>query len=114
LVFKEGQPLLLSWKVEGEDIHFGIPPYGNDLGPTNSLKLTANKSLHEIQLIVTDDFGSKPKRKGFSIEVETPPPSPSPSPSPSLSPLRPNNPINKLQQLIKPRGRFEPFPANGN
>lgn len=92
-VFKEGKPLNLSWKVEGEDINVELSPYGN-VATTGSQKLIANQALpSEIKLIVTDKFGKK-ETKGFSVKVETPPPPPSPfllpfpSPSPSPSPFR--------------------------
>jgi hypothetical protein len=85
-VFKEGKPLTLSWKVEGEGINVELSPYGN-VATTGSQKLIANQALPpEIQLRVTDKFG-KTETKGFSVKVETPPPRPSPSPSPSPSPF---------------------------
>ena len=93
-VFKEGTPLTLSWKVEGEDISVELSPYGN-LPTTYSQKLIANQALPpEIQLIVTDKFGKK-QTKGFSVKVETPPPPPSPSPflqPPLLQRLLPKKP----------------------
>lgn len=101
-VFKEGQTLILSWKVEGEDIDVQLSPYG-DVATIGSQKLIANQAIPpQIQLIVTDKSHNQ-KTKGFSIKVETPPPPPSPSP---------NNPIHKLQ-LIKPRGKSE-LPRDGN
>lgn len=76
-VFKEGKPLTLSWKVEGEDIDVELSPYGN-VATTGSQKLITNQALPpEIQLIVTDKFGKK-ETKGFSVKVVTPPPPPSP------------------------------------
>lgn len=95
--------------LQGEVINVELSPYGN-VATTGSQKLIANQALPPaIELIVTDKFGNKQTKK-FSVKVEIPPP----SPSPSLSPLSPKNPIHKLQQLVKPRGRSEPFPVDGN
>lgn len=96
IVLKDGAPLTLSWKVEGEDINVELSTSGN-VDRSGSQKLKANQALpSRIEIIVTDKFGNK-ATKGFSIKVETPPPllqippsSPSPLPSlhvPRLAPL---------------------------
>lgn len=73
IVLKDGQPLTLSWKVEGEDINVELSTSGN-VDRSGSQKLKANQALpSRIEIIVTDKFGNK-ATKGFSIKVETPPP----------------------------------------
>jgi len=97
LVFKDGESLILSWKVEGEDLNVELSPYGN-VATTGSQKLIANQAFPpEIELKVTDKFGNK-ETKGFSVKVETPPPPP--SLSPFLSPI-PNEPTLRLPATQK-------------
>ncbi len=106
IVIKDGQPLTLSWKVEGEDINIELSPFGN-VPLSGSQKLKANQALpSRIEIIVTDKSGNK-ATKGFSIKVETPPqpalqvPQSAPSPASPLPPsARP--PLLHLPPL-KPR-----------
>ena len=88
IVLQEGQPVTLSWKVEGEDINVELSTSGN-VNPSGSQKLIANLALpSRIEIIVTDKFGNK-ATKAFSTKVEIPP-SPSPqfpqSPPPPVAP----------------------------
>lgn len=85
IVLKDGEPVALSWKVEGEEINVELSTFGN-VNPSGSQKLTANLALpSKIEIIVTDKFGKK-ATKGFSVKVET-----LPSPSSQVTPSTPNN-----------------------
>jgi hypothetical protein len=86
IVLKDGEPVTLSWKVEGEDINVELSTSGN-VGPSGSQQLKANLALEpRIELIVTDKFDRR-ATKAFLIKVVTPPP-PSPQvPQSTPSPL---------------------------
>lgn len=71
-VLKDGEPVNLSWHVEGENVNVILEPYGNVL-PKGSTKLIANQAFpHQIELVVTDKFSQQPLRQGISIKVEIP------------------------------------------
>lgn len=103
IVIQNGKPVILSWKVEGEDINVELSPFGKRES-SGSEKLTANQALPlAIQLIVSDKFGNKDSR-GFSVKVESPPPPPSPSiPSPPIpSPKSPFSQPPFSQPPVRP------------
>lgn len=88
IVLQDGEPVTLSWKVEGEEINVEISTFGN-VDPSGSRTLTANLALpSKIELIVSNEFGHR-ATKAFSIKVETPPPASSellPSTPPPTAP----------------------------
>ena len=104
IVLKDGVPVTLSWKVEGEDIDVELSPFGK-VNLSGSKQLTANQALPStIELRATDKFGNKDSR-GFSIKVESPPPPPSPLPPPQFLPVQPNNPRPPQFLPAKPNNR---------
>ncbi|MBW4501584.1 MAG: hypothetical protein KME57_18985 [Scytonema hyalinum WJT4-NPBG1] len=97
-VFKEGEPMILEWKVEGEPgTVVELYPFGTLFQPQDTKKLIANQGLQSpLELKVTDRFGSQPVKKGFSFQVTKP--EPTPTPNNTLVPIpNPNN------SLVPPR-----------
>ncbi|MBW4448488.1 MAG: hypothetical protein KME38_16890 [Spirirestis rafaelensis WJT71-NPBG6] len=89
IVVEEGQPVILKWKVVGEDINVQISNLGN-VKPEDSRPLIANQALpSQIEIIVTDKFNQPPLRKGFFIKVQ-----PVPTPNNNIAPS--NVPDNSL------------------
>ncbi len=89
IVLSEGQPVILKWKVVGEDINVQISNLGN-VKPEDSKPLIANQALpSQIEIIVTDKFNQPTLRKGFFIKVE-----PVPTPNNNIAPS--NFPDNSL------------------
>ena len=88
IVVEEGQPVILKWKVIGEDINVQISPFGN-VKPEGSLSLTAQALPSQIEIIVTDKFNQPTQRKGFFIKVQ-----PVPTPNNNIAPS--NVPDNSL------------------
>ncbi|MHC5730977.1 MAG: hypothetical protein ACYTXY_44140, partial [Nostoc sp.] len=89
IVVEEGQPVILKWKVVGEDINVQISNLGN-VKSEDSRSLIANQALpSQIEIIVTDKFNQSPLRKGFFIKVQ-----PVPTPNNNIAPS--NVPDNSL------------------
>jgi hypothetical protein len=89
IVLQPNEPVVLQWKVQGEDISVQLTPFGT-VDPSGSLKLVANEALPTtIQLTATDKFGHSDS-KGFSVKVSTPtPPVPNSLSSPNFVPSVP-------------------------
>ncbi|AKG21656.1 COG1470 family protein [Calothrix sp. 336/3] len=68
-VLNNGQQVILSWQVEGDDVNVELSPYGS-VEKTGSKVLTANQALpSQITLTVADKYGQSPVKKGFSLTV---------------------------------------------
>lgn len=83
-VFKEGEPMIIEWKVEGDQgTRVELSPFGT-VELEGKKPLTANQGLQSpIELIVSDPFGSPTVKKGFSFQVTKPEPPPTPLLTPS-------------------------------
>lgn len=89
-VLNEGKTVILTWKVEGENIEVKLLPYGDILPLVGSKKLDVIKNFPSpLTLQVTDKSGKQQaQQKAFAITVKEIQPTPSP-----FSPLNPTFPV---------------------
>ncbi|MBD2215274.1 hypothetical protein H6G27_36390 [Nostoc linckia FACHB-104] len=93
-VLNEGDEVILTWKVEGENVQVKLLPYGN-VNQIGSQKLSVTKEFRNITLQVTDISGNQPSQeKGFVITVNEK----QMTPNPFISPLNRISPIPLSKQ----------------
>ncbi|MBR8837317.1 MAG: hypothetical protein DSM106950_25735 [Stigonema ocellatum SAG 48.90 = DSM 106950] len=98
-IFKEDDPIILEWKVEGDKGTSVELSTDGTVGLQGTKKLTANQGLQSpIELKVTDQFGSPPLKKVFSFQVTKPVPSPTPN-NTQVIPIPNNNPTPQGKPL---------------